>query len=131
MRACRISSMPRSRSGASSMTETQVESQRTIDLEAIEFELRPLGTEKLKFRFHECRASGARLLAEAAICVKLLKERGEDMQGLQMIGTFLRIAAGQLSPELVWRFLESRNRQLVESLPLPDQEKLAADPMIP
>jgi hypothetical protein len=102
-----------------------------IDLAAIEAELRPLSTEKLKFRFFETYTGAARLIAEAAVCVKLMKERGENLAGLPMVGTFLRIASGQVLPELVWKFIESPNRQRVERLPLEDRKRLAADAMVP
>ena len=101
-----------------------------IDIAAIAAELRPQSTAKLKLRFFECYSGAARLIAEAAVCVKLLIERGEDLKGVPMVGTFRRVAEGQILPELVWKFIESPNRQRVERLPLDDQRRIAADPMV-
>jgi len=101
-----------------------------IDIGAIEAELRPQSTAKLKVRFFECYSGAARLIAEAAVCVKLLNERGDSLSGVPMVGTFRRIAEGQILPELVWKFIESPNRLRVERLPLDDQRRLAADPMV-
>jgi len=111
-----------------SPANTQTE---TIDIAAIEAELRPQSTAKLKVRFFECYGGAARLIAEAAVCVRLLTERGEDLRGMPMVGTFRRIADGQVLPELVWKFIESPNRQRVERLPMSDQKRIAADPMVP
>jgi hypothetical protein len=102
-----------------------------IDLAAIESELRPLSSEKLRFRFVECYNGAAKLIAQAAVCVKLLKERGDSMTGIPMTGTYLRIASGQVLPELVWKFIESPHRQKVERLPIDDQRRLAANPVVP
>ena len=102
-----------------------------IDITAIEAELRPLSTARLKLRFFECYNGAANLIAEAAVCVRLLMERGEDLKGVPMVGTFRRVADGQVLPEVVWKFIESPNRQKVERLPLSDQKRLAADPMVP
>lgn len=111
-----------------SPSTTQTEA---IDIAAIEAELRPQSTAKIKVRFFECYGGAARLIAEAAVCVRLLTERGEDMRGMPMVGTFRRIAEGQVLPEVVWKFIESPNRQKVERLPLSDQKRLVADPMVP
>ena len=102
-----------------------------IDLKAIEANLRPLSIEKLKFRFFECYSGAASFMAEAAMCVKLMKEHGDPLTGMPMVGTFLRIASGQILPELVWKFIESPNRQRVERLPLEDQKRIANDSMVP
>jgi hypothetical protein len=111
--------------------ETPEQVPALIDLTAIEAELRPLNAEKIRFRFLECYQGAARMLAEAAVCVKLLKERGNSLEGIPMVGTFLRVASGQILPELVWKFLESANRPIVEGLPLPDQQRVVSDPMVP
>ena len=50
-----------------------------IDMTAIEANLRPKSTEELRFRFHECYSGAASLMAEAAICVKLMQERGDSL----------------------------------------------------
>jgi hypothetical protein len=102
----------------------------TIDFAAIEHELRPLSSDKLKLRFVESYGKAAEMIAQAAVCVKLLEERGESLAGVPMLGTFRRIAAGQIVPELVWKFIESPNRRTVERLPLNDQRKLASSPMV-
>lgn len=103
-----------------------------IDLGAIQERLRPQSSEKLKIRFLECYNGAANLIAEAAVCVKLLEERGkEEIRGLPMIGTFRKIASGQILPELLWQFIESKALPFVERLPLPDQKRLVADSMFP
>ncbi|OWY61584.1 hypothetical protein B7486_63035, partial [cyanobacterium TDX16] len=102
----------------------------SIDLAAIEAELRPQSSERLKVRFFECFKGAAEFIAEAAVCVMLLEERGEELTGIPYVGTYRRIAAGQVDPSAFWRFIESPNRQRVERLPLPDQKRLAADPMV-
>ena len=111
--------------------KTEVKRPDAIDLAAIEAELRPQSTDRLKARFFECYDGAARLIAEAAVCIKLMSERGENLAGIPMAGTFKRIAAGQILPELVWKFIESPNRQRVERLPLEDQKRLVANPMVP
>lgn|GEM_PF-4914256 len=113
------------------MLKTKTPVTDIIDITVIEADLRPQSTEKLKFRFFECYNGAARFIAEAAVCVKLLKERGDTLTGLPMVGTFLRIASGQISADLFWTFLESPNRRFVERLPLEDQKRLAANPMVP
>lgn len=110
---------------------TTAQPSNSIDLAAIEVELRPLSAEKLRSRFFECYHGAARFIAEAAVCVKLLKERGNSLDGIRYVGTYLRIASGQVLPEIVWRFIESPNRQRVERLPLDDQKRLAVNPMVP
>jgi hypothetical protein len=102
-----------------------------IDLTAIEAELRPLATDKLKSLFLECYGKAGDFLARAAICVKLMEERGENLKGFPMLGLFRRIAAGQVIPELVWTFIESPSRTIVERCALPDQKRLVANPMVP
>lgn len=106
-------------------------SSNLIDLSAIEAKLRTRSSDHLRQRFLECYGGAAQLIAEAAVCVRLLMERGEDLCGVPMAGTFRRIAEGQVLPEVVWKFIESPNRQKVERLPLSDQRRLAADPMVP
>ena len=113
--------------------KTSAPPSETIEtIETIEARLRPQSTEDLRFRFHECFAGAANLINEAAVCVKLLQERGENLSGLHMVGTFRRVASGQVLAELIWKFIESPsfNRQAVERLPLDDQKKLARDPMV-
>lgn len=102
-----------------------------IDMTAIEAQLRPESSERLRSQFHECYHGAARFLAKAAVIVKLLKERGEPLADIPSVGTYLRIASGQVLPELVWKFIESPNRRLVEYLPLADQQRLTADARIP
>lgn len=111
-------------------TEIAPESMNAIDIIAIETELRPKSSEALRLRFYDCYHGAAKLIAEAAVCVKILQERGDNLKGIPMVGTFRRIASGQILPELVWSFIESRNRQLVERLPLDDQRRIARDPVI-
>ncbi len=107
-----------------------LDSSTAIDLTAIEAELRPQTSETLKLRFFECYSGAAKLIATASICVKLLKERGDNLSGIPMVGTFVRIASGQILAELAWQFIESPNRQVVERLPLDDQKRLVFDPMV-
>lgn len=105
-------------------------SSKSIDLAAIEAELNPLSSDKLKARFLACFQGASQFLAEAAICLKLLEDRGFDVKRMEGYGTFRRIAAGQILPELVWLFARSPNLGLVERLPLPDQKALVRDPMV-
>jgi hypothetical protein len=102
-----------------------------IDMTVIEAELRPMPAEQLKFHFFSSFNGAARFIARAAVCVKLLEERGEKLTGMPMIGTFRRIASGQIDPALVWKFVDSPNRQRVERLPLNDQRKLVDKPVVP
>jgi hypothetical protein len=101
-----------------------------IDMTAMEIELRPRSTEDLKFVFHECYAGAANFIAKAAVCVKLLQERGENLHGIPLVGTFRRIATGQIVPELVWKYHDSPNRHIVERLPLDDQRRLVREETI-
>lgn len=113
------------------MPKTDVSVIEAFDIVAIEAELRPQSTDKLRARFAECYGGAARLIAEAAVCVKLMRERGENLTGVPMVATFLRVAEGQVDANLIWKFIESPNRQLVERLPLSDQKRLAVDPHVP
>jgi hypothetical protein len=114
------------------MTDLATRTPEPIDLAAIEAELRPQSTEKLKLVFIDCYNGTAALMARAAVALKLMRERDENAtRGLPMVGTFLRIASGQILPEVVWQFIESPNRRHVERLPLPDQKRIAVDPMVP
>lgn len=106
-------------------------SDQGIDLTAIEAELRPLSTEKLRGMFVESYGKAAEFIARASVCVKLMEERGENLRGIPQIQLFRRVACGQVLPELVWKFMESPARREVERLPLPDQRKLAESPFLP
>lgn len=103
----------------------------TIDLVAIEARLAPLTPQELRHRFYECCAGTASLIAEAAICVKLLRDRGEDITGIPMRRKLLAIADGRILPELVWKFEDSPSAPLVEQLPLADQRRLVDNPLVP
>jgi hypothetical protein len=107
-----------------------VSASEAIDITALHAQLGHESTEKIRLRFFECYAGAANLIAEAAVCVKILDDREEDLTGLPMVGTFRRIASGQVLPALVWQFIESPNRQLVEGLPLKHQERLVRDPVV-
>ena len=102
-----------------------------IDLSAIEAELRPLSTENLRGIYVECHGKAAEFMARAAMCVKLMEERGDDVKGFPVV--YRRIACGQVLPELAWKFIESpmQVRAIVERLPIPDQKRLAASPVLP
>lgn len=113
------------------MPKFDIANPEAIDIAAIEAELRPQSTEKLREHFAGCFGGAARLIAEASVCVKLMKERGENLTGVPMVATFLRVAEGQVDANLIWKFIESPNRQLVARLPLSDQKRLAADPLVP
>lgn len=102
-----------------------------VDLAAIETELRPLSTEKLRSTFVESYGKAAEFIARAAVCVKLMEERGESLHGLPQLQLFRRVASGQLLADLVWKFIDSPARQVVERLPLPDQKRLASNPVLP
>lgn len=102
-----------------------------IDLATIEAELRPLATDKLRAVFVESFGRATDFIARAAVCVKLMEERGEELRGIPQLGLFRRIAAGQVLPELVWKYAESPARRIVERLPLNDQRKLIQNPMSP
>ncbi len=103
----------------------------TINLMEIEEELRPQSTEKLRTTFIECFGKAAEFIARAAVCVKLMEERGECLTGLPQVGTLRRVASGQILPEVVWTFIESPGRNDILRAPLPDQKKLASSPMQP
>lgn len=103
----------------------------SIDLAAIEARLQKKSTKELWSHFEECLGSAAVFLADAAVTLKILEDRGEDLSDVAMIGTFRRIAAGQVDPRLVWKFMASPARHIVEQLPLPDQRRLVANPMVP
>lgn len=110
--------------------QDQAHESEVIDLAEIEAQLRPESSEKLRFLFYECYHAAARDIAKASVCVRLLKERGEPVNKIPLLGTFLRIASGQIDPEVLWKFLESPNRKLVERLPLDDQKRLVNDTVV-
>lgn len=115
------------------MTEIITNEAQPIDMQAIETELRPLSSEKLTFRFWECHNGAARMIAEAAICIKLLKERGDDLKNLRpgTRETYVRVANGQIDPLFLWKFIESQGRAHLQNLPIKDQKRLAENPMVP
>lgn len=114
-----------------SSTLAKTQAREPVDLAALEAALRPLSSASLKTRFLECYGGAAALLGEAAVCVKLLKERGDSMAGIPMVGTFLKIASGQILADLVFEFADSPNHRLVEQLPLDDQKRLSRNSMVP
>jgi hypothetical protein len=114
------------------MTDLSVRSDLpTIDMAKILDELRPLSPAKLFACFDESLGATAFYFARAAGCVFLLKERGEDTSHLKMVGVFLRIASGQILPEITAMFMRYASvRVRVEQLPLPDQRRLVTNPMV-
>lgn len=102
-----------------------------IDIQAIEARLRPLSSDRLRSTFIESFGRAAICLAEGAVCIKLLEERGESLSGIPKIGTLRRIAAGQVMAELAWAFAESPGRVDILQAPLPDQKRIAKDPVVP
>ncbi len=113
------------------MSKTVVKVSDTIDIEALEVELEKQSTEDLKVHFFNCYNGAERFIVESAICAKILKARGENTTGFPMVGTYLRIAEGQILAKLVWMFIESPNRNAVERLPKSAQEEIAENPMVP
>lgn len=103
----------------------------TIDMADIDAELRPLDSDQLRGVFAACYGKAADALARMATCVKLWEERNEDVSHIPRLGLYRRIASGQVVPEAVWRFSESPARDAVTRLPVPDQRRLATDPMVP
>jgi len=102
-----------------------------IDLQAIEAELRPMNSDRIREVFVESSGKAAECIARAAICVKLLEERGESLHGIPQIRTLRRVASGQVLPDLVWTFAESPGRDEIMRAPLPDQRKIVNDPIVP
>lgn len=113
------------------MTTLAVREPETIDLVAIRAELDPMTDEQIKARFLQCYAGAARYIAEGALCIKVLRERGATISGVQHVGWWLSIAEGKVLPELAWKFIESKGRRLVERLPLDDQRRLVDNPAVP
>jgi hypothetical protein len=101
------------------------------DLVALEAELRPLSSDKLQAIFLECFRGAADFIAKAALCVKLMKERGEPIAGFPHAGRYLKIASGQILPELAAAFAQSPNLRRAENLPLDQQRELVEKPMRP
>jgi hypothetical protein len=98
------------------------------DEPAILDRLSMLSTEDLRHRLSETLNRTVDDLREAAACVRLLEERGEDMSELRgSLFNYLRlIAYGQLEAEVLVRFAGSPSMmRTVASLPLPDQKRLA------
>jgi len=103
----------------------------TINLTEIEKELRPLDSGKLRNILAESITDAARFIARAAICVKLMEERGDSLVGISQVNVLRKVASGQVLPELAWAFSESPARNIVIQAPLPDQIKLVKQPMQP
>lgn len=101
-----------------------------IDLQAIEFKLKSKTTKQLRADIPKYVAGGAEMLAKAAVCVKIILDRGEQPPDIPGISILKRIAYGQLLPELAWVSAASGNRRTLESLPLTDQRRIIEDPMV-
>ena len=101
------------------------------DMAAIEAELTPLTSGRLRSVLVESCGSAVSHIARAAVCVKLLEARGEDLHGIPQLGLFRRIASGLVLPDVVWKYSEAPGRQVVERAPINDQRKLADNPMYP
>lgn len=102
-----------------------------INIGAIEAELSRLSTDKLKAVFRESFGKAAEFIARAAICVKLMEERGESLVGIPQVDIFRRIASGRILPEVAWAFADSPGRVAVFRLPMPDQKKIAINAVYP
>jgi hypothetical protein len=97
-------------------------------------ELLEMGREDLRKALAESLARTASELIRLAWIVRLLEERGEDLEDLKLdLLPHLRlIAYGQLSPELVVRYGQSPAvMRAARGLPMPDQERLAGGEPLP
>lgn len=103
----------------------------TINLTDIEAELRPLDTPKLLDVLAESMGNAAMWIARAAICVKLMEERGEPLVGIHQLSLLRKVASGQILPEVVLAYGESPAREIILQCPLPDQKKLIKSPLQP
>ena len=61
-----------------------------IDMTAIEAELSSCTNERLRTEFVECYNKAAAYVARAAMCVKILESRGENLRGIPQVGLFRR-----------------------------------------
>lgn len=101
----------------------------TIDLAAIESDLRPKSSGDLKKMFVESVGRASEFIARAAIIIKLLDERGEHIDiPATSKGIYRKIAEGQVLPELFFLFSSSPVCRAVTNLPLPDQRRLVNNP---
>jgi hypothetical protein len=66
----------------------------------------------------------------ASKCVAELESRGERLRGLPDLAIIRKIAAGQVSPDVPSVFRNQAIRDEVCRLPIRDQEKLAANPVV-
>jgi hypothetical protein len=97
-------------------------------------ELFKMGRDELRKALAESLARTAAELIRLAWIVRLLEERGEDLEDLKLdLLPHLRlIAHGQLSPELVVRYGQSPAvMRAARGLPMPDQERLARGERLP
>ena len=83
------------------------------DMAAIEAELTPLTSGRLRSVLVESCGSAVSHIARAAVCVKLLEARGEDLHGIPQLGLFRRIASGLVLPDVVWKYSEAPGRQVI------------------
>ena len=116
------------------MSKTIGKTQETFEeaKAAILTEWRPQSAGKIKARFFDLNAPIQRLVLEKAIMVSLLKERGEKMEGIRYAGMWLGIAEGHIDLNVCdEEFLQSPNRARIHALPVPDQKRIAANPMVP
>jgi hypothetical protein len=104
---------------------------QVINLVEIEAELRPMETTKLRNVLAESMGNAAMWIARAAICVKLMEERGEQLVGIHQVSLLRKVASGQVLPEAVLAYGESPARETVLQAPLPDQKKLVKTPVQP
>lgn len=96
--------------------------------EAFNTELEALSIEQLKARLADSLRVTVGGLRDAALCVRELERRGEDLAHLKLsLMKYLRLVAyGQTIPEVVVRFAgQPALLNTIVSLPLPDQERLA------
>lgn len=97
-------------------------------------ELATTSTPELLLRLQSAISVTVEKLLEIAAIVRVLEDRGEDLDSLKMgmIDWFRRIAYGQCLPEVFERYrYKPRLLEAVAALPIPDQSKLSAPCSLP
>lgn len=100
-------------------------------LQPLAEELRQLDTDALREVFREAIAMTVTGIVRAAASIRLLEERGEDLDELGNYNLFQmlrRVAYGSVLPEVVARFQGSSSvMRKIAALPIPDQRRLVED----
>jgi hypothetical protein len=96
--------------------------------------LTPLSNKQLLAMLIESVAAITRHTLRAAVCVRVLEARGEDLSDLADLRLLLpmlrKVAYGQLIPELLARVGAGHRIKVFAQLPIPDQTRLAAGEMV-